>query len=134
MLHLADQGGALLLRRGRGEPLGLVPGLLHHIEIQLQRGMRIQAKQLMFTEQMTVRRSRRIKIGEQAAQQRQGVAQGRARTLGLTVGPQQGGQFATGMQAAFDRQVEQQGLRLAQGKAQAPAVMIHFGWAEHVQA
>ncbi|OLD84402.1 MAG: hypothetical protein AUF64_01825 [Chloroflexi bacterium 13_1_20CM_54_36] len=108
-----------------------MPGLLHHIEIQLQRGMRIQAKQLMFTEQMTVRRSRRIKIGEQAAQQRQGVAQGRARTLGLTVGPQQGGQFAAGMHAALDRQVEQQGLRLAQGKGEAMVMMKHFWGAEH---
>ena len=114
--------------------MGLLIGLLHHVEVQLVGGMRVQAKQLMFTEQMAMRRSRRIKIGEQAAQQRQGVTQGRARTLGLTVGPQQGGQFATGMQAAFDRQVEQQGLRLAQGKAEAAAIMIHFGRAEHVQA
>jgi len=35
-------------------------------------------------------------------------------------------------QAAFDRQIEQQGLRLAQGKAQAALVMKHFGRTEHV--
>jgi len=37
------------------------------------------------------------------------------------------------MHAAFDRQVEQQGLRLMQGKAEAAAVMKHFGRAEHAQ-
>jgi len=52
---------------------------------------------------------------------------------GLTVRPEQGGQFAAGMHAAFDRQVEQQGLRLAQGKREAAAVMKHFGRPEHGQ-
>ena len=106
MLHLGDQGGALLLRRGRGEPLGLLPGLLHHIEIQLQRGMRIQAKELMFTEQMTVRRSRGIGTREQVTQQCQGIAQAFESIGRLTVGPEQGGQLAAGMHAAFDRQVK----------------------------
>jgi hypothetical protein len=114
-------------------PLGLVIGLLHHLQVQRQRGLRIQAQQLLFTEQMAVRRSRRIEIGEQAAQQRQGVAQGLASIMGLTVGPQQSRQFAAGMQAAFNCHVEQQGLRLAQGKGEAAAVMIHFGRAEHGQ-
>ena len=53
--------------------------------------------------------------------------------MGLTVRPQQGGQFATRMHAAFDCQVEQQGQRLAQGKGEATAVMKHFWWAEHGQ-
>jgi hypothetical protein len=35
------------------------------------------------------------------------------------------------MQAPFDRQVEQQGLRLAQGKREAAAIMKHFGRAEY---
>jgi hypothetical protein len=38
------------------------------------------------------------------------------------------------MHASFDRQVEQQGLRLAQGKAEADFVVKHFGWAEYGQA
>jgi len=37
------------------------------------------------------------------------------------------------MHASFDRQVEQQGLRLAQGKGEAAAVMKYFGCAEHGQ-
>jgi hypothetical protein len=40
----------------------------------------------------------------------------------------------TRVQAAFDGQVEQQGFGLAQGKAQAPLVMIDFGRAEYRQA
>jgi hypothetical protein len=72
-----------------------------------------------------------VGVGEQAAQQPQGIAQGPARIGGLTVRPEQGGQFAAGMHAAFDRQVEQQRLCLAQGKAEAAAVMIHFRRAEH---
>jgi len=35
LLHLGDQGGALGLMRGRGEPLGLHVGLLHHVQVQL---------------------------------------------------------------------------------------------------
>jgi len=37
------------------------------------------------------------------------------------------------MHAAFDRQVEQQGLRLAQGKGETASVMKHFGRAEDGQ-
>ncbi len=80
-----------------------------------------------------MRRSRRIEIGEQAAQQRQGIAQGRASSVGLTVGPQKGRQLAAGMQASFDRQVEQQSLRLAQGKGEAAFIMKHFRSAEYGQ-
>src|SRR5438876_11498434 len=58
-------------------------------------------------------------IGEQAAQQRDGVAQGLTRISRLAVGPQQSSELAAGMHAPFDRQVEQQSLRLAQGKGEA---------------
>ena len=85
VLHLGDQGGALLLRRERGEPPGLLVGLLHHIQVQFEGGMRVQAEQVLFSKQMAVR-SRGI--GEQAAQQRDGVAQGLARIGRLAVGPQ----------------------------------------------
>jgi hypothetical protein len=134
VLDLGDQGGALRLSGDRGERLGLFPGLLHHIEIQLQRGTRIQAKQLMLTEQVAVRSRRGVGVGEQAAQQGNSVAQVLTRIGGLTVGPQQRRQLAARMQAPLHHQVEQQGLRLAQGKAEAAAVMHHFRWAEHGQA
>ena len=92
--------------------------------------MRVQAKQLMLTEQVGVLGSRGVGVGEQAAQQRNGVAQGCARIVGLTIGPQEGGQLAARMHAAFDRQVDQQGLCLAQGKGETASVMKHFGRAE----
>ncbi len=133
LLHLGDQGGALLLRRGRGEALGCCGGLVHHRQVQLERCLRVQADELTLTEQVGVLSRSGVGVGEQAAQQGKGVAQGRARSMGLAVRPQQGGQFATGMHAAFDRQVDQQAQRLAQGKAEAAAVMKHFGWAEHGQ-
>ncbi len=72
-------------------------------------------------------------VGEQTAQQHQGVAQGGAGIVGLTVGPQEGRQFAAGVHAPFDCQVEQQGLGLAQGKGEAAFVMHHFGRAEYGQ-
>jgi len=111
-----------------------VIGLLHDVEVQFKGGMRVQAEEILLTEQMAVRGSRGVRGGEQAAQQRQGVAQGGARSMGLTVRPQQGREFAARVHTPFDRQVEQQGLRLAQGKREAAAVMIHFGRAEHVEA
>jgi hypothetical protein len=112
-------------------PLGLPVGVLHDVQVQLEGSLRVQAEQMLFSKQMAVRRSRRIEIGEQVAQQGQGVAQGLARIVGLTVGPQQGRQFAAGVHAPFDRQVEQQSLCLAQGKHEATAVMHLFGRAEH---
>ena len=132
VLHRGDQGGALLLRGDRSEPLGRFPGALHHVEVPFQRRLRVQAQQLLLLEQMAV--PGRRGVGQQAAQQGQGVAQGIARSGGFTVGPQQGGQFTAGVHASFDRQVEQQGFGLAQGKAQAALVMKHFGRAEHGQA
>ncbi len=131
VLELHDQGGALLLRRDRREPQGLLPGLLHHVEVQLEGSLRGQAEQLTRTQQMAVRS--RQGVGERATQQRQGVAQGPARIGWLAVGPQQRGELAAGVQALLDRQVEQQGLRLAQGKAEAGFVMKDFGRAEHGQ-
>src|SRR5947199_68088 len=44
LLDLGDQGGALLLRRERGEPPGLLVGLLHHIQVQFEGGTRVQAE------------------------------------------------------------------------------------------
>ena len=87
VLHLSDQRGALLLRGNRGVPLGLLVGLLHHLQVQRERGLRVQAEQILFSEQMAVR-SRGV--GEQAAQQRDGVAQGLARISGIAVGPEEG--------------------------------------------
>ncbi len=87
----------------------------------------------MLNEQVAVLGRRGVGIGEQAAQQGKGVAQVLARIGGLTVGPQQRRQLAPRMQAPLHRQVEQQGLRLAQGKGEAAAVMHHFRWAEHGQ-
>jgi hypothetical protein len=133
VLELGDQAGALWLRRGRGEPLGRCVSLLHHVQVQFQWSLRVQAEQLMRTVQMAVPARRGVVVSEQAAQQGQGIAQGRARIVGLAVGPQQGGELAAGMQTAFDRQVEQQGLRLAQGKREVAAIMNHCGRAEHGQ-
>ena len=73
-------------------------------------------------------------VGQQAAQESQGVAQGIACNRGFTVGPQQGGQLTAGVHASFDSQIEQQGFSLAQGKAQAALVMKDFGRTEHGQA
>ncbi len=106
MLELGDQGRALRLRWDRREPPGFFPGLLHQIEIQLEWGLRVQAKQLTFAEQMTVLSRSSIGIGEQAAQQGQSVAQGGASIVGFTSGPQQRRQLAARMQPPFDRQVE----------------------------
>src|SRR5205085_8769023 len=103
------QGSTWLLGGKRGEPLGLVIGLLHDIEVQFKRGLRVQAEAILFGKQMAVRGSRGVGGSEQAAQQRQGVAQGGACSVGLTVRPQQGRQFAARVQTPFDRQVEQQG-------------------------
>jgi hypothetical protein len=132
VLNHGDQGGALLLRGGRSEPLGRFPGALHHVEVPFQRRLRVQAQQLRLQEQVAV--SGRRGVGQQAAQEGQGVAQGIARSGGLAVGPEQGGQLTAGVHASFDRQVEQQGFGLAQGKAQAALVMEHFWRAEHGQA
>src|SRR5207302_2454896 len=101
------------------------------VQIQLQGGVRVQPEQFALTEQMAVVRRGRVVL-EQFAQQRQSIAQGLARISRLAVGPQQGGQLAARLLAAFDRQIEQQGLRLAQAKAETAAVMKHFWRAEHV--
>src|SRR5258707_15719899 len=85
--------------------------------------MRVQAKHLMLNEQMAVLGRRSVGVSEQAPQQRKGGAQTRTSSVGLTIGPKEGSQLAAGMHAAFDRQVEQQGLRLAQGKGEAVAGM-----------
>ncbi|MFL5592347.1 MAG: hypothetical protein ACJ8DI_32515 [Ktedonobacteraceae bacterium] len=106
---------------------------MYHLQIQLDGRLRVQAEQVTRTQQMAVRGSRGVGVGEQRAQQGQGVAQGGARSGGRTVGPEEGRQFAAGVQAPFDRQVEQQGLCLVQGKGEAAAFMHHFGRAEHGQ-
>ena len=114
--------------------MDLLIGLLHHLEIQLEGGLPVQANQVTLTAQMAVRVSRGgVGVGEQVAQQGNGVAQGRARSVGLTVGPQQSSQIAAGMHAAFNCQVEQQSLRLAQGKREAAFVMKHFWRSEYCQ-
>ncbi len=81
-----------------------------------------------------MRDRRGVRVGEQAAQQRNSVAQGSACIVGLTVRPQERGELATGMQTSFDRQVEQQSLRLAQGEGEAAFVVKDFWWAEHGQS
>jgi hypothetical protein len=97
--------------------------------------MRIQAEQVMRADQMRMvgGRGRGCRVVEQVAQERYGVAQSGTRLVGLAVGPEEGIQLAPLMQATFDGQVEQQRLRFAQGKAEAAAVMKHFGSAEHRQ-
>jgi len=89
VLEVGDQRGALRLRRERGELLGLLPGPLHHVQVQIQRSLRIQAEKLMLSEQMAV--LGRSGVGEQAAQQRNGVAQSRARIVGITIRPKERG-------------------------------------------
>ncbi len=88
---------------------------------------------MLLTEQMAVLGSSGVGVGQQAAQQGESVAQGGAPIRGVAVGPQEGSQLAARVQATFDGQVEQQGLRLAQGKGEATAVMKHFGRAEYGQ-
>jgi hypothetical protein len=129
LLDVSDQGGALFLRGGHRELLGLFEGQLHHVEVPFQRSLRVQTEQLLFSKQM----GRRVGVVEQAAQQGQGVAQGGSCLMGSTIRPQQGSELAPWVHAPFDRQIEQQGLRLAQGKAEAVAVVKDFWWAEHGQ-
>ncbi len=50
LLEICNQGGALRLRGERREPLGLLVGLLYHVQVELQRGMSIQAEQIALTE------------------------------------------------------------------------------------
>ena len=133
LLKLRNQGGALRLGGKRGEPLGRGVGLLHHRQVQLEGSPWVQAELVTFTDQMAVHGRGSVGVGEQCAQQGNRVAQGRATIVGRTVGPQEGRQLAAGVRAPFDRQVEQQGLGLAQGKGEAGAVVHHFGWAEHGQ-
>jgi hypothetical protein len=133
VLDACNQGGALLLSGWRGESLGLVPGALHHVQVQFAGSLRVQAEQLTLTYQMAVLGRRSGRRGEQVAQQGKGVAQGLTSNLGLTVRPQQGGQFAAGMHAPLNGQVEQQSLRLAQRKGEAAFIMKHFGRAKHGQ-
>ena len=52
VLDLGDQGGALWLRRGRGEALGRGVSLLHHVQVQLEERLRVQTDQLSLSEQM----------------------------------------------------------------------------------
>ncbi len=54
VLELGDQGSALLLKWDRGEPLGLLPGLLHHVEVQFQGALWVQAELITPNEQMAV--------------------------------------------------------------------------------
>src|SRR5260370_27151166 len=86
VVEVGDLGGALWLSGDRGERLDCFPGLLHYLQVQLQWGLRVQAEQLMLTEQMAVLGS---SVVEQAAQQRKGVAQGGARIVEFAIGPQQ---------------------------------------------
>src|SRR5947207_15181870 len=55
-----------------------------------------------------------------------GVEQGSANFVGLTIGPEERIQVAPGMHAAFDCQVKQQGLRFAQGKRKADRLLYRF--------
>jgi len=97
--------------------------------------VRVQAEQIMQTQQMGMGGRRGLWIAKQATQQRNGVAQGGASFARLTIGPQERVQLAPLMHAPLDRQVEQQGLRFAQGKGEAVAVIDHslvidHGWRE----
>src|SRR5260221_41374 len=94
----------------------------------------IQAEQVARTLQIAVLGSRGVRVDEESAQGYKSGAQGGAPLLGPTVRPQEGGQLAAGVHAAFDRQVEQQGLGLAQGKGEAAAITKYFWWAEHGQS
>src|SRR5260221_5847346 len=133
-LTLCDQGSVLLPRCGRGLQSGLVVRLVQHVQIQFQWSLWIQAKQVARTLQMAVLGSRGVRVDEESAQGYKSAAQGGAPLLGPTVRPQEGGQLAAGVHAAFDRQVEQQGLGLAQGKGEAAAITKYFWWAEHGQS
>jgi uncharacterized protein (AIM24 family) len=52
MLQGADQGGALRLSGDGGDLLNLQVGLLHDVQVQPERDLRVQAQQLLLTEQM----------------------------------------------------------------------------------
>jgi hypothetical protein len=135
VLQSGHHRGTLLLRGNHRECLCFLPGLLHHIQVELEWGVWIQAKQVVRAEQMRMvgGRGRGRRVVEQVAQEGYGVAQRGARFVWLTVWPEEGIQLAPLMQAPFDGQVEQQRLRFAQGKAEAAAVMKHFGSPEHRQ-
>jgi hypothetical protein len=107
LLALGDESGALRLGGERGEPLGLLVGLLHDVQVQFKGDMRVQAEQILFSKQMAVRGRGGVGVGEQAAQQHESIAQGGAGSAGLTIGPQEGRQFAAGVHTPFDRQIEQ---------------------------
>src|SRR5258708_35178805 len=87
----------------------------------------------MQTQHMDMVGRRGLWIAEQATQQRNGVPQGGASFVRLTVGPQERVQLAPLMHAPLDRQVEQQGLRFAQGKGEAVVATKNIGGAEHRQ-
>src|SRR6266700_904585 len=106
--------------------LRLLPGVLHHVQTQ--------AECILLTEQMAGLGSGGVEGDEESAQRHEGVAQGGASRLGPAVGPQEGGQLAAGVHTAFNRQVKQQGLRLAQVKGEASAIKKYLWWAEHGQS
>src|SRR5258708_9903239 len=87
----------------------------------------------MQTQHMDMVGRRGLWIAEQATQQRNGVTQGSASFVRLTVRPQERVQLAPLMHAPLNRQVEQQGLRFAQGKGEAGGGMKDFGWGAHAQ-
>ena len=131
-MNLCDQAGVLLLRCGRGVQPDLLVHLLHHVQVQFEGGLWVQAEQVALTEeQMAVLGSRGLGGDEESAQGDERVAQGDAPLWWPAVWPQEGGQLAAGVYTTFDRQVEQQGLGLAQGKGEAAAVMKYLWWAEH---
>ena len=74
VLDVRDQRGALLKRGERGEPLGLLPGVLHHVQVQFLVGLLVQADQVTLKEQVAVLSRRGAGVGEQATQQRKAIA------------------------------------------------------------
>src|SRR5260370_42499796 len=114
--------------------LRLLPSVLHHVQIQGQWSSGVHAEGILLTEQMAGLRSGGVAGDEESAQRHEGGAQGGASRLAPAVGPQEGGQLAAGVHTAFNRQVKQQGLRLAQVQGAASAIKKYLWSAGHVQS
>jgi hypothetical protein len=58
VLDLGDQSSALRLSGNGGEPQDLFPGLLHDVQVQVQRSLRVQAEGILLSEQRAMRNKR----------------------------------------------------------------------------
>jgi hypothetical protein len=113
----------LLLRGDRGDLLGLFVGLLHHVGVQdEQLTLTAQSRWVCGAGEASASRLRSSKMALRKVVRASG---------GSLSGHKNTASLLRGCIPPFDCQVEQQGLRLAQGKREAAAVMKYFGIARY---